>query len=447
MLGNSLTRWLPSLEAFRPGWIITTGSLIITTVLWIAGRFRDGIPPGFWPWLGLSQITVLWSVTLMAIAMLAVVRAHALEPVFGGLDRAVRFHKVLGPAAILLLIAHVIFLALVQLESGASIGNVFIPFWSESARSIDILVFYLLLVLGGLAYDQRMSYERWLSVHRVIGLVFLGGSAHAAMEPGTIADFEPLRTWMVILILAGVAAWLYRVVLFKRLGPRYRYRLEIVASRGSNVIDLVMRPTDRRMMYEPGTFVFLRVPDMEGQQKELHPFSISSTPVDRDLRVSIRTIGDFTRRLPALDPGTHLDVYGPFGGFTPHRFAPFRRLVFIGAGIGITPFLGMLAFELSSHDFRRIWLYYVARDEQDAVYDSEIRESYLDAESYIDYTLWTTATRGRITAAQIAAEIAPLDDYAVMLCGQQNFISDLARQFRGLGVPRDRIITEEFEFR
>jgi hypothetical protein len=35
------------------------------------------------------------------------------------------------------------------------------------------------------------------------------------------------------------------------------------------------------MIYEPGTFVFLRVPDMEGQQKELHPFSISSTPVDR----------------------------------------------------------------------------------------------------------------------------------------------------------------------
>jgi predicted ferric reductase len=338
-------------------------------------------------------------------------------------------------------------LALVQLGSGASIGDVFVPFWSASARSIDILVFYLLLLLGGLAYDHRMSYERWLSVHRLTGLVFLGGAAHAAMEPGTIADFEPLRTWIVILILAGGAAWLYRVVLFSQLGPRYPYRLEMVVPRGSNIIDLVMRPTEQRMMYEPGTFVFLRVPHMEGQQKELHPFSISSTPVDRDLRVSIRTIGDFTRRLPALEPDTHLDVYGPFGGFTSHRFAPFRRLVFIGAGIGITPFLGMLAFELSNRDFRRIWLYYVARDEQDAVYDSEIRESYLDAESYIDYTLWETATRGRITAAQVAAEIAPIDDYAVMLCGQVRFISDLARQFRGLGVPRDRIITEEFEFR
>jgi predicted ferric reductase len=447
MLGNSLTRWLPSLEVFRPGWILTTGCLIITTVLWIAGRFQNEIPPGFWPWRGLSQLTVLWSVTLMSVAMLAVVRAHALEPAFGGLDRAVRFHRILGPSAIVLLIAHVIFLALVQLESGASIGDVFVPFWSASARSIDILVFYLLLLLGGLAYDRRMSYERWLSVHRLTGLIFLGGSAHAVIEPGTIADFEPLRTWMVILILAGGAAWLYRVVLFNRLGPRYRYLLETVVPRGSNIIDLVMRPVDRRMMYEPGTFVFLRVPEIKGHQKELHPFSISSTPVDRDLRVSIRTIGDFTRRLPALEPGTHLDVYGPFGGFTSHRFAPFRRLVFIGAGIGITPFLGMLAFELSNRDFRRIWLYYVARDEQDAVYDSEIRESYLDAESYIDYTLWTTATRGRITAAQVAAEIAPLADYAVMLCGQVRFISDLAWQFRALGLSHDRIITEEFEFR
>jgi predicted ferric reductase len=447
VIGNALSWWLPSLEAWRPGWILTTGTLIITTVLWSAARFPGGTPVDFWPWLGLSQLTILWSVTLMSTAMLAVVRAHALEPVFGGLDRAVRFHRILGPAAILLLIAHVIFLALAAFQNGTSIGNVFIPFWSESARSIDIIVFYLLLLLGGLAYDRRMSYERWLSVHRLTGLVFLGGAAHAAMEPGTINDFEPLRTWMVILILAGGAAWLYRVVLFNRLGPRYPYRLETIASRGSNIIDLVMRPIDRRMMYEPGTFVFLRAPDMEGQQKELHPFSISSSPVDRDLRVSIRTVGDFTRRLPSLKSGTRLEVYGPFGGFTPHRFAHFRRLVFIGAGIGITPFLGMLAFELSNRDLRRIWLYYVVRDEQDAVYDSEIRESYLEAESYIDYSLWPTARRGRITAAQVASEVAPLEDYAVMLCGQIRFILDLARQFRALGVARDRIITEELEFR
>ncbi|MGH8469484.1 MAG: ferredoxin reductase family protein [Gammaproteobacteria bacterium] len=388
--GNVLSKRFPSLEACRPGWILTVSFLIITTVLWTAARFPNLAAPELWPWRGLAQLTILWSITLMATAMLAVVRAHALEPVFGGLDRAVRFHRIL-PSAILLLIAHVIFLALAEFQQGTSIGDVFIPFWSQETRSIDILVFYALLALGLLAYDRRMSHERWLSVHWLTGLVFLAGAVHGAMEPGTIADFEPLRTWVVILLLAGGAAWLYRVIFFNRLAPRYRYRLETVVARGSNIIDLVMRPLDRRMMYEPGTFAFLRVPSMEGQQKELHPFSISSSPVDRDLRLSIRTIGDFTRRLPSLKSGTQLQVYGPFGGFTCHRFAPFRRLVCIGAGIGITPFLGMLAFELSNHDFRRIWLYYVVRGDQDAVYDSEIRERYLEAESYIDYALWQPA--------------------------------------------------------
>ena len=51
-----------------------------------------------------------------------------------------------------------------------------------------------------------------------MGPVFLAGAAHAATEPGTIADFEPLRTWMIILMLVGAAAWLYRVVLFSQLG-------------------------------------------------------------------------------------------------------------------------------------------------------------------------------------------------------------------------------------
>jgi predicted ferric reductase len=238
-----------------------------------------------------------------------------------------------------------------------------------------------------------------------------------------------------------------RVLLFDRLGPRYHYRLETIALRGTNILDLVMRPVDRRMMYEPGTFVFLRVPELKEHKKELHPFSLTSSPVDRDLRLSIRMVGDFTRGLASLEAGRHLEVYGPFGGFTPHRFARFHRLVCIGAGIGITPFLGILAFELSNRDFRRIWLYYVVHDKEDAVYDSEISESYLSADSYIDYVLWPTARRGRITATAVASEIAPLDNYAVMLCGQLSFVSNLARQFRALGIPRDRIITEEFEFR
>jgi predicted ferric reductase len=428
------------------GALVVAVALAITTALWIAGRITNPAEM-FWPWLAPSQLAILWSFTCASIAIVAVVRAKALEPLFGGLDRAVHLHKRLGISTLLLLTAHVIFLAAYELQKGGSLGQVFVPFWSADTRTIDILVFYALIGLGLLAYDTRLRHERWLFVHRFIGLLFLIGTGHASLQPGTIYVFEPLRTWIFMLLVVGTVAWLYRVFLFRRFGPRFQYQIEAVEAQGDEVIDLVMHPVDRRMMYEPGTFVFINVPGLSDHAREFHPFSLSSTPVERELRISVRQVGDFTTRLGDLTQGTPVEVYGPFGSFTPQRFAPYRRLVWLGSGIGITPFLGMLAFELSNNDFRRIWLYYVARNEADAVYDTEIRDRFLNADSYIDYTLWLSREQGRISAQKIADDIAPLDDYAVMICGHPQFVSDLARQFRKIGLPPERIILEELQFR
>ena len=212
-----------------------------------------------------------------------------------------------------------------------------------------------------------------------------------------------------------------------------------------------MRPTEKRMMYLPGTFVFIAVPSFKGKEKELHPFSLSSSPTERNLRVSCKQVGDFTDQLMALAPveagePKFVEVYGPFGNFTPHRFAPYRRMIWVGAGIGITPFLAMTAFERSNNDFRRIWLYYSVRSPEEAVYDQELKDNVERADSYIDYTLWLTSAQGRLTAAKIVAEVE-LDDYAVMLCGTTAFVASMAGQFRALGLPAERIITENFQFR
>ena len=165
------------------------------------------------------------------------------------------------------------------------------------------------------------------------GLVFLVGAAHAAIEPSTIAEFEPLRTWMVILMLAGGAAWLYRVVLFNRLGPRYGYRLAAVGSRGSNIIDLVMRPIDRRHDVRAGDLRLL-ARSRSGTASEgtasvldlLVTGGSGSACFDPDSR-------RFHPAAPALESGTQVDVYGPFGGFTSHRFAISGRMVRMGPAL------------------------------------------------------------------------------------------------------------------
>jgi len=111
-------------------------------------------------------------------------------------------------------------------------------------------------------------------------------------------------------------------------------------------------------MYEPGTFVFIRVPDHGRHAQELHPFSISSTPVDRDLRLSIKMVVISPKASRRSFRVRRIDVYGPSAVLTPTASRNTGGLFSSVQASGIAPFLSMLAFEQTNRDFRRIWLYY-----------------------------------------------------------------------------------------
>ena len=428
-----------------PGWWVTVFALTATTVLWGAGQFW-AMPSPDLSWHGVSLLLSTWAMALMAVILLATARSRMIEPLFGGLDRAVALHRLLGPIAVGLVVVHVLLYIPTTLERGGSIADLVVPFWSPLVNNFNAVMFVLLLAAVGVAYSRRLRYERWLSLHGLMGPIFLGTSAHALLAGPTVQAFEPLRWWLWLLVFIGLGAWGYRVLIYRRAAPRCNYRVQSVTRRGADALDLVLRPHDRRLLYEPGTFVFINRPGADGGRWEPHPFSISSSPTERDLRLSIRQVGDFTRSLANLQRGDAIEVFGPFGGFTMHRFARYRRFVCIGAGIGITPFLSMLRFEATNDDFRRLWLWYVVHDAADAPYDAELREGVDRADSYVDYELWPTSERGRLTAAQVVDAVRPLEDFAVMLCGPPAFMRSMTRQFIAQGVPPERIISEDFSF-
>jgi NAD(P)H-flavin reductase len=76
-----------------------------------------------------------------------------------------------------------------------------------------------------------------------------------------------------------------------------------------------------------------------------HPFSFSTAPNAEYIRISVRGVGDFTRRIPELRPGTKVVIDGPLGIFT-ERSSARDKYLFIAGGIGITP-LRSLAEDLS----------------------------------------------------------------------------------------------------
>ena len=114
------------LRLTRSGWLVA-GALAITTVLWTAAHRDELASDALWPWRGPSQLVMLWSATLASLAILAVVRAQALEPLFGGLDAAVRLHRRLGLAALVLLGSHALLLVADALARGESVAAILIP--------------------------------------------------------------------------------------------------------------------------------------------------------------------------------------------------------------------------------------------------------------------------------------------------------------------------------
>jgi predicted ferric reductase len=141
-----------------------------------------------------------------------------------------------------------------------------------------------------------------------------------------------------------------------------------------------MEPAGERLRYRPGQFIYVTFysnafsarfhpvavrnegPSAvitlrpEDARDQFHPFSLTSAPHERALRVTVKAVGTFTAALPSLDRGATARVEGPYGAFSYLNPAN-RQQIWIAGGIGITPFLSMArSLEVfSGHD---IDLYY-----------------------------------------------------------------------------------------
>lgn len=96
--------------------------------------------------------------------------------------------------------------------------------------------------------------------------------------------------------------------------------------------------------FVPGQFIFLRLSQISALQ--WHPFTLTSSPHEDHLAVHIREVGDWTKALQQLLYRTRLDdirvnIDGPYG-CASQNYCKYQSIICIGAGIGQTPFAGIL---------------------------------------------------------------------------------------------------------
>jgi predicted ferric reductase len=164
------------------------------------------------------------------------------------------------------------------------------------------------------------------------------------------------------------------------------------------------------------------------------------------LRLSIKMVGDWTKRLDALHAGTDVKVMGPYGQFAERAFVTKKPGVWIAGGIGVTPFLSMLKDRSVHAPESDIAMFYCTKNEADAPYDAEIA-GIVPRMPNVEYVRHRSDAEGFVTAQTIAGRVTDLADRLILLCGPLPMMRKLEAAFVAMGVPRRNIQYEDFSLR
>jgi ferredoxin-NADP reductase len=199
--------------------------------------------------------------------------------------------------------------------------------------------------------------------------------------------------------------------------------------------------------YEPGQFITVYFPDAHTDEGK--GYSISSAPSEPTLNITVKAIGEFSRRLCNLQPGDTLTGSKPYGFFFSESAD--SPLVMIAAGIGIAPFRSMITGALSTNVQRPIHLFYSNQTTDNMVFAQELNGlSHVHNQFVVHHfiTRQQDLPEGvmahRITAQDIISQIESLSIAEFLVCGSIAFVRDMWRGLIAAGVDETMVYTESF---
>ncbi|MFN2333959.1 MAG: ferric reductase-like transmembrane domain-containing protein, partial [Wenzhouxiangellaceae bacterium] len=403
-----------------------------------------GDPSAFLNFLGRASGIVGAVMLLLAAALSA--RVPRLDRLFGGLTRLWKTHHLLGAGSLLLLMAHPLLLAMAQTTTSVEAATSLLfpapghwQIWTGWAALILMMVF----LAPSFAFFGRPDYQRWKYLHRLAGPALILALAHAFQYGRTLPANSEHWLWLVLTVMAvGAVAW--RFVFSRRIG-RLRYTVQRVVTVANNLVELVLKPAGRRHLdYDAGQFVYLAPFDRElaAGYGEEHPYTLSSSPKEPVLRIAIKDLGDASRAIQAIRPGSRVTIEGPYGQFFPDD--PPKKQLWIAGGIGITPFLGRARDLLKTGSPVDIRLIYCVQDEARARFLDELYEIATELEGF-EVIAHYFYRQGPLDAEFLTGHVPDIIERAGFICGPTPLNQLASRLLSTAGIARKNIHTEEFE--
>lgn len=404
------------------------GWLALLSLLWVAvngGVFRSGT---FWALRDfLIQYSGFMAIGCMSLAMMLSLRPRWPERRLGGLDKMYRLHKWLGIGVLLLASTHWLWkeapkwvvraelLARPQKGPRTPPGDPLEAVFRSlrgTAEGLGEWTFYGVVLLLLVALLPIVPYRRFRQVHRLMPVAYLVLVFHAVV----LFDFADWTTppGLVLAVLLAGGSYAALASLSGRVGRGRRTAGTIVGLRrfpGIRSLETVVELAPGWPGHRPGQFAFVTADPKEGA----HPYTIASAWSASAPRIAFVTkaLGDYTAGLAdRLRLGQPVEVEGPYGCFTFDDERP--RQIWIGGGIGITPFLARMKQLSHRPDGKRVDLFHCTHE----VDEEALRRLFEDAKAAdVRLHLVVHGRHGRLTGDRIREEVPDWRDASIWFCG------------------------------
>ena len=369
-----------------------------------------------------------------------------------GMDVTMRFHQIMARTALIFALLHPFLYRATpsggprpwdpthQLTLTTDFSDL-----SSGIAAFLILPSLVFLAIGRTKLDHK--YEVWRLMHGIGAVLIAGLLLHHATEAGRYGS-QPVMTWVwraMTGLAVGSLFYVYLIVPFQ--DRRQAWRVASVTRLTPKQWELTLAPDAHSgLAYTAGQFVWLTVGHSSYSINE-HPFSICSAPsAGPEVSFMIKEIGDFTRGVGDIKPGTIAYLDGPYGSLAIEgRTEP--GVALIAGGVGLAPLLGILRQMRLTGDPRKVRLVYGNRKADQIAFRDEL------GAAEVTYVLseppegWKGET-GFIDGALLDRVFTSQDfkDWLFVVCGPPMMMDIVETHLIKRGAPSDRILSERFDY-
>lgn len=423
------------------------GLFVVLSGLWLLAEPSAFNAKGFFAVRNtMVQYSGLITMGCMSVAMILALRPRWPEKWFGGLDKMYRLHKWLGIAGLCFGVIHWLWakgpkwavgwglLERPQRGPRPMLDNAVEAAFSSLrgvAEGIGEWAFYAAALLIVLALVKRFPYRAFFKTHRILAVTYLVLAFHAVVLVKFSYWPSPLGIVLAMLLAGGV--WSALVVLTRRVGADRKVAGTVTALHyyaDVRVLEITVEIPQGWPGHKAGQFAFAMSDPSEGA----HPYTIASAWDEDDRRVTfiVKELGDHTRRLrQILAVGQKVTVEGPYGCFTFEDECP--RQIWIGGGIGITPFIARLQHLAATTGAQspHIDLFHTTTD-----FDADaIARLTADAKAAgVTLHVLVDSRDGRLNGDRIRQAVPDWQNASIWFCGPAGFGQVLKADFAAQGL-------------